>query len=564
MANREQLESPRIWLLGPADAGTLPDGAEIREFSTFAALRTSLIDEEPPDAVVHAEGSLQRDDVDLLRDRGIIVVLMVDHAGPTALRRVVETGADTFVEPSDGAALDRILSRELRRATEERRDLPTPAPPIVGQSKAIVSVCSSFASVAPSGAPVLVTGESGTGKELAARAIHRLSPRRSGPLVSVNCGAIPPTLIESELFGHEKGAFTGAESRREGRFELARGGTLFLDEIGELELMMQVRLLRVLQERTFTRVGGSELIDADVRIVAATNRDLSAQVADGSFREDLYYRLNVLHVELPPLRGRPGDVSLLWEHFVRRAAADEGRLAPSTAPEVFEALERHRWPGNVRELENLARRVVAMAPSAEITLADLPQKLFANGRDDEIRLPGMSLEEIERIAILKTYEATGSARVAAEILGISERKLFYRLKQYREEEESEANDRRPVLALVDDDDDFRETLGELLGRSFRVVQYESVTELMSALVSTPPAVIVSDVRMPEHDGFALIEKLRDRRQTIPVILMSAYADERSQRRARELGAIGFLEKPVDTILLGRVLERATTPSESPA
>ena len=498
--------------------------------------------------------------VDELHASGAAVILLVDRCGPDALVEAVELGADAFVDrPLDSGHLARVVAQEVRsdRPLERGREQMN-VPRIVGTSEVVRQICETIAYVAPSSAPALITGESGTGKELVALAIHRLSPRRYGPLVSVNCGAIPSNLIESELFGHERGAFTGADARRIGRFELADGGTLFLDEIGELELHLQVRLLRVLQEGRFNRVGGAEPIEVDVRIIAATNRELEQQVRKGSFREDLYYRLNVLHVELPALRDRAQDVRVLWDHFVEVAALEEGCDVIETSDRVFEILERHHWPGNVRELENVARRVVAMRPSRAITPMSLPVELVRPRRDDEIRIPGMTLDELERLAILKTYDATGSVRKAAEILGVSERKIFYRLKQYREEEESEPEDTRPTLALVEDDPDFRAALGQLLGRSYRVVEFASVVELLEHIPLDVPHVIVSDIRMPEFDGFELIEKLRDRRRTIPVILMSAFADDRTRNRAHELGAVAFLEKPVDTIALGRVLERATS------
>jgi two-component system NtrC family response regulator len=238
---------------------------------------------------------------------------------------------------------------------------------MVGSSEPMKNLCRMLARTAPSSLTVLITGESGTGKELVARSIHRLSPRRDQPFVAVNCGAIPESLIESELFGHEKGAFTGATERKIGKFEAADGGTLFLDEIGELRLQMQVKLLRVLEDRRFHRVGGTEAIEVDIRLVCATNRDLAQAVEDGDFRPDLFYRIDVLRIETPPLRQRKSDIETLWEHFVQKTAAEEGREALETRPDVVRLLMRYDWPGNVRELENIARQAVIRRSRGKIT-----------------------------------------------------------------------------------------------------------------------------------------------------------------------------------------------------
>ena len=284
--------------------------------------------------------------------------------------------------------------------------------------------------VAPSRASVLVTGESGTGKGELARAIHALSPRGSQPFVSVHCASLAESLLESELFGHERGAFTGAERRRAGRFEQAQGGTLFLDEVGEIPLPIQVKLLNVLQERAFQRVGGIELVKVDVRIIAATNRDLTRDVAEGRFREDLYFRLDVVHVEMPPLRARGDDVSLLANHFLRRFAMENGRTVDGFTDQALASLMAQPWVGNVRALENAVERAVVMSGGERISAADLR---LAGTREKEsvIAIPGSTMEEIERYAIEKTLQAMGgSTREAARVLGLSVRMVQYRLHEY--------------------------------------------------------------------------------------------------------------------------------------
>lgn len=561
MPSTPREKSPKVLFLGLEDVPTLGSVScgwqlvildDVEEFEGF---------DGKIDVVVFTDRADDLERImDEVRERGAIGIVVVETKAQDAFQILDAIGAHSFVtRPVDAGQLTRVVAQEVRfRAGKpHRREFDRSVPRFVGHSELVRRICEQVAYVAPSTAPVLVSGESGTGKELVAKAIHRLSPRRTEPLVVVNCGAIPSELIESELFGHEKGAFTSAESQRLGCFEVADGGTLFLDEIGELQSMVQVKILRALQHGQFSRVGGTGHIDVDVRIIAATNRNLEADVESGAFREDLYYRLNVLSLKLPPLRERVSDVRVLWEHFVSAAATVEGSEPPTTNADVLRLLERHDWPGNIRELENVARRVVAMRPSREITPASLPRQVRANPPPDRVRIPGMTLEELERYAILKTYDTTGSVRRTAEILDVSERKIFYRLKQYREEDSEAIEDDRAMLALVEDDVDFRNALRELLSRSYRVVEFESVEELLAALSHDRPAVIVSDVRLPNADGLSILDELSDERREIPVILMSAFADDKTRALAREKGAVAFLEKPVDTILLGRVLERAT-------
>ena len=304
---------------------------------------------------------------------------------------------------------------------------------IVGQTPSWTQLLEVVRRAAPTPATVLILGESGTGKELIARAVHQLSPRRAAPLVAVNCAALPESLVEAELFGFERGAFTGATMRRAGRFERAQGGTLFLDEIGELVPAVQVKLLRALQHREFERIGGTETLHADVRVVAATNRDLAAEMRGGRFREDLFYRLNVLTLVVPPLRERREDVPLLAEHFVRRFATVYGRPVHTIAPRAMQALARYAWPGNVRELENAIEHAVVLAPGPELRIEDLPAPLGTQGSAAraEPQAAQTTLYEIEREAILRALRLTGgSTGRAARMLGISARKIQYKLKEY--------------------------------------------------------------------------------------------------------------------------------------
>jgi transcriptional regulator with GAF, ATPase, and Fis domain len=299
----------------------------------------------------------------------------------------------------------------------------------------MAEVFATLRKIAGTDATVLITGESGTGKELIARAIHFNSPRRAQRMVTVNCAAIPHDLLESELFGHVRGSFTGAIRDKVGKFEHADRGTLFLDEIGAMPLVLQVKLLRALQEREVERVGGDRPIPVDVRIIAATNRPLAALVAAGEFREDLFYRLNVVPVRVPPLRERAGDLPLLVRHFVAKFAPD-GRV--SVSPDALAAMERHRWPGNVRELENFCERIVLMRAHARIDAAAITAHLGALEREAPSAV-GPTLEQIERTAIVAALRASGWNRSrAARRLGVARHILLYRIKKFdiRDEEET--------------------------------------------------------------------------------------------------------------------------------
>jgi DNA-binding NtrC family response regulator len=305
---------------------------------------------------------------------------------------------------------------------------------ILGGHPSIQRVRQVIEQVAPSGVTALLSGEAGTGKELAASAIHELSPRAGGPFVKLHCAAFAEASLESELFGHEAGAFPGAVARREGRVKQAHGGTLFLAEVAEIPLATQVQLLRFLQEGEFERLGGNEKVRADVRVIAATHRDLREEVAAGRFREDLFYRLGVVQIEIPPLRERRSDIRLLATALLSRMARQHARIVEGFTPEALEMLLAHPWPGNVRELENAIERAVVMATEHWIRPEHL-QPAFA-GRPRSARdplIPGSTLAEIERVAILRTLEAVGgSTSRAAAMLGISPRKIQYRMREYRQ------------------------------------------------------------------------------------------------------------------------------------
>ncbi|WP_254432024.1 sigma-54 dependent transcriptional regulator [Aquisalimonas sp. 2447] len=277
------------------------------------------------------------------------------------------------------SALKQAMSHNTgRRARQARK---AGAPRLVGESRAMRRVQKLIDQVAGTDASVLILGESGTGKEVVAQNIHALSERCNGPFVPINCGAIPPELLESELFGHEKGAFTGAITARQGRFELAQGGTIFLDEIGDMSPNMQVKLLRVLQERTFERVGSNKSMEADVRVLAATHRDLEERIRDGAFREDLFYRLNVFPIEMPPLRDRPGDIPVLVEELTKRIE-DDGRGSVQMSPATLSTLSRYEWPGNVRELANMIERLAITCPYGEVVVEELPEKILREVGDE--------------------------------------------------------------------------------------------------------------------------------------------------------------------------------------
>ena len=317
-------------------------------------------------------------------------------------------------------------------ASEEERPSALASSRIVAAHGLMQQLLDKAFKAAQSRATVLIHGETGTGKELIAAAIHDNSKRRTGKFVRLNCASLSENLLESELFGHARGAFTGAVGQRKGRFEQAHLGTLFLDEVSEIPLALQVKLLRFLQEREFERVGGDETLRVDVRVVAATNRDLRALVEDNTFREDLYSRLNVVRLEVPPLRARPSDVPLLAEHFLRRYAAENEKETNGFSKDALDALVAHAWPGNVRELQNVIEQAVVLCERDTIELHDLRMHV-GSASDDPLRLivPGVTLDELERFAILKTLDAVGgSPTKAAAILGVSRRTIQYRMREW--------------------------------------------------------------------------------------------------------------------------------------
>jgi DNA-binding NtrC family response regulator len=477
IANREQPnESHRVDVVGPAGRVlVVDDHARARE-SVIDVLRhagyavaglasaveaLALLEREAFDVVIT---DLQMPGVDGLefirrltqRRLPTQVIMITAHATIASAVEAMRHGAFDYLEkPFDALRLERLTAQAM-----ERRRLcdPEQGPAssraaaastgrcaaddddlgMVGKSPAIEQLRRRIRQVAPTDETVLITGESGAGKELVARAIHRLSRRARGPLVSLNCPALSPQLADSELFGHRRGAFTGADADRIGRFELARGGAILLDEITEIDLPLQAKLLRVLQERTFEPVGASESQDADVRVIASTNRDLAAEIAAGRFREDLYYRLAVVPLELPPLRQRGDDVQLLAQHFLERAARRLERSPFELTSDARALLAGYHWPGNVRELENLITRACVLSPGPAIAAAEIEPWLQAGegggmglGGANAGELVGARLDEIERAMIVATLERfAGNRAKAASALGIGVRTLSGKLRTY--------------------------------------------------------------------------------------------------------------------------------------
>ncbi|MDQ5988119.1 MAG: Transcriptional regulatory protein ZraR [Syntrophus sp. SKADARSKE-3] len=335
----------------------------------------------------------------------------------------------------DRVAERRVLLRENELLKKELLEKGVTTDQIIYKSAAMGTLVNMAGRIAGSRATVLIQGESGTGKELFARLIHQISPRSGKPMLTVNCGALHENLLESELFGHERGAFTGATTRRIGRFEDADGGTLFLDEIGELSMSVQVKLLRFLQEREFQRLGGNQTLHADVRIISATNRDLEARVKEGAFREDLFYRLNVVMMKVPPLRERKEDIPALVDHFLDKYAQENGKAVEGVSSEAKDLLIKYDYPGNVRELENIMERAVVISRDPVISVEDLPfSEDMLSSPDQDRKAEGLlrnTMEDVERKMIVEAMEKVGFHQTkAAEILGISERMLRYKLKKY--------------------------------------------------------------------------------------------------------------------------------------
>jgi DNA-binding NtrC family response regulator len=378
-----------------------------------------------------------------------VIILTAQGTVETAVDAIKEGAYDYLTKPVDTqrlrVLLDKVVERQetLREVRELRRQLREQGSygRIVGNSPGIRSIYRTIEQAAPTNASVLVWGESGTGKELVAQTVHALSPRASFPYVGINCAAIPETLLESEIFGHEKGAFTGAQDRRLGCFELAHRGTLFLDEISEMSPATQAKLLRVLQERTFRRLGGRQEISVDVRVIAATNRDPEEAVRAGKLREDLFYRLNVFAITLPPLRDRREDVPLLVQSFLGEFNQRNNKQVRAVSQEALRALEHYLWPGNIRELRNVIERATILADGDFIELKHLPPALIQRAETNLPTLtlsPGMTVDEAERRLILLTLEHTRNNKTrAAEILGISLKTLHNKLNRLKSEQESE-------------------------------------------------------------------------------------------------------------------------------
>jgi two-component system response regulator HydG len=378
-----------------------------------------------------------------------IIIMTAYSSVETAIDALKKGAHDYLTKPLDFDKLRITIERSMEhtRLKEENRLLKESLGQhfdrrhIIGQSPAMINLLETVAQVAPSEATVLITGDSGTGKELIAGATHFNSHRKDGPFIKLNCAAITETLLESELFGHEKGAFTGAERRKDGRFSQAHGGSLFLDEVSEMALTMQVKLLRVLQEREFTRVGGENTIQVDVRIMAATNKNLPELIRKGAFREDLYYRLNVVGLEIPPLKKRREDIPLLAQHFLEMFAAKNQKGIKGYTPRAMDLLIRYDWPGNVRELMNAVERAVVLSQANFLSEKDFtiirgsevnPSDSAPDSADTQIMMDGVTpLEEVEKTTILNTLEASGGNKSeAARRLGITRKTLHKKLKAY--------------------------------------------------------------------------------------------------------------------------------------
>jgi DNA-binding NtrC family response regulator len=417
--------------------------------STAADGRTALLQMEQvdPDVVLTDLKMPGMDGLSLIErgrpmsDHTTFIVMTAFATIATAVR-AIKLGAESYLtKPLELdaviAIVDRALERtrlsreadQLRQRVDDRFQFEN----ILGEHPSMQRLMKNVAQVARSRATVLIHGETGTGKELIAAAIHQNSKRKDRPFIRLNCASLSETLLESELFGHERGSFTGAVARREGRFKQADGGTLFLDEVSEIPMSVQIKLLRFLQEREFERVGGNETLKVDVRVVAATNRELKHRVEEGRFREDLFYRLKVVQLDVPPLRVRRSDIPLLAYSFLQKYAAENDRSVHTLSEEALQHLMVYPWPGNVRELENAIERAVVMCEGDLVERADLPTSAHGDLQNGSIMalIPGVTMSELERIAILRTLDAVdGSTARAAEILGISQRKIQYRVKEW--------------------------------------------------------------------------------------------------------------------------------------
>lgn len=411
----------------------------------------NLLDSEPFDVVLTdlrmagKSGMKVIDKTLTVNPRPVCIMMTAYGSVDTAVEAMKRGAFDFLTKPVNLEKLEILIkralqSRHLQKENEElhqRLDQKYNFEGFVGNSAALQEVMETIRLVAPSKSTVMITGETGTGKEMVAQAIHQNSPRNRGPLITVHCAALPDNLLESELFGHEKGAFTGASEKRIGRFEAANGGTLFLDEIGEINSATQVKLLRFLEQRTFERLGSNKPIAVDVRLVAATNRDLAAQVKEGTFREDLYYRLNVITIKLPALRQRTDDIPLLLDHFTRQFSKENGFPPVKIAPETMKILSDYEWPGNIRELRNFAENIVVLHRGGTLTPYDLDRKFCEKqplpDTPAEPAPHSLSVEENEKRLLRNALiETRGNRTQAAKLLNISRRTLHRKLLQWPE------------------------------------------------------------------------------------------------------------------------------------
>lgn len=433
-------EGLKLALDGPYRVQLAADGNQALEFMTAHEVDVVLSDIRMPGI----------DGLTLIRraltytPQPVCILLTAYGSIETAVEAMKNGAYDFLTKPVNLDRLDLVLQRALRNRDMEKEnatlrselDARYGLDKIVGQSSAMKYVFETIQQAAPSRATMLIQGESGTGKELVAHAIHRLSPRSKGPFVAVHCAALTETLLESELFGHEKGAFTGANERRQGRFEMADGGTLFLDEISEISPSVQVKILRVLEERQFERVGGQKTVRVDVRLVAATNKNLDKLVEKGIFRHDLFFRLNVIRVDLPPLRERENDIAILAHHFLKTLSEENGKTIIGFTPDVLDAFQAYSWPGNVREMRNIIERMVVLSRTDKLGVKDLPPDIrpsATTGRQKHVSTGKSStLEDAEKQLIINALETHGGNRTkAAEQLGISRRTLHRKLNEYQ-------------------------------------------------------------------------------------------------------------------------------------
>ncbi|MBL9037093.1 MAG: sigma 54-interacting transcriptional regulator [Archangium sp.] len=565
-------------------------GAAVRT----GTLETSLADtlEWRPHAVLvtvddSPQGAANR--LAQLRREHPCTVVAVGPATGELMTAASALNADVVLTSPIGLSnLETVLSYAAQRTFAGPSDAkPVPLPKVVvGSSARMREVWRHAMVAARSELPVVVTGETGVGKEIVARTLHRFSLRRDGPFIAVNCAALPENLLETELFGHEKGAFTGAIAQHKGRFELAHKGTLFLDEVGDLPLTLQVKLLRALQEQSFERVGGTQNISVDVRVVAATHHDLAEAIKREKFRADLFYRLHVLSIRVPPLRERKADILELWNQVIAERSGS-GRTRFTTSPSVERILLQYDWPGNIRELHNVAQHALTVATDGSISPADLPEQMYkeADGAHWGRALVGKKMAEIERATILETYEAVGSVGATAELLGLSPRTIHYRLKAYRDEALAPKGKKAPSesapvaddevaartrprkirVLLAEDDDELRWALSDVLkAEGYEVIGVPNGRALLEHLGASllleergsPPDLIVTDVRMPGLTGMQILESVRDRGWTTPVVLVSGFGDEETHRRASVLGATAFLDKPINLNELRAILQNA--------